>query len=82
MTMSLLGFPPALLGAAIECEAVATLAGKNLQMEQTPDVSQLSLGRSLQKFDSLWLINDHMAAKMLNQCPEWAVAGVYILPKN
>jgi len=42
--MSLLGFPPALLGAAIECEAVAMLAGKKLQMEQTPDVSHLSLG--------------------------------------
>ena len=47
MTMSLLGFPPALLGAAIECEAVAMLAGKKLQMEQTPDVSHLSLGRHL-----------------------------------
>ena len=67
--MSLLGYPPALLGAAIECEAVALLAGKNLQMEQTPDVSHLTLGRSLQKFDSLWLINDHVAAKRLISVP-------------
>ena len=47
MSFSILKFPPCLLASAIECEAVARLSGRALKLEESPDVANLSLGRSL-----------------------------------
>ena len=47
MSFSTLKYPPSLTAAALECEGVARLAGRSLQLEESSDVTSLTLGRSL-----------------------------------
>ena len=47
MSFSTLKYPPSLTAAALECEGVARLAGRSLLLEESSDVTSLTLGRSL-----------------------------------
>ena len=47
MSFSTLKYPPSQTAAALECEGVARLAGRSLLLEESSDVTSLTLGRSL-----------------------------------
>ena len=71
MSFSTLKFPPSLFASAIECEGVARLTGRTLKLEESSDVGNLSLGRSLRLILFSW--TPLILQFLVHWCTKWAV---------